>query len=335
MPDYTLQYVYQIGDFDTNGSLIAPPDESGAQAAGTPDFEIALNSGATPAQITITDDDLDFNEVGDSGQLLTSAVTLDGVTYAAGSRVLINYRITTDDGFEGYSITIGAGNSGNNTTTAFITNEPMVAGQTYIFTDESNIGRGSVPYSEFACFTAGTKIKTALGERNIEDIKPGDRVMTRDHGLQTVRWAGSRTVAGVGDMAPIAFEEGTLGCSEQLLVSPNHRMLISGAMAELVCGDEEMLISAKLLVNDRTVRRIEGGFVTYVHIMFDYHEVIWANDCPSESFYAGEHSIDTLNSDQAREILAIFPELRSGTKKQSLARAEARGYEGVVIGSTL
>jgi hypothetical protein len=96
-----------------------------------------------------------------------------------------------------------------------------------------------------------------------------------------------------------------------------------------------MLISAKLLINDRNVRQIAGGLVTYVHIMFDYHEVIWANDCPSESFYAGDQAINSLNSDQAREILAIFPELRSGTKKQSLARAEARGYEGIVIGATL
>ena len=145
-------------------------------------------------------------------------------------------------------------------------------------------------------------IKTALGERPIEDIVAGDRVMTRDHGLQTVRWVGARTLPAYGDMAPIAFEEGTLGCSARLLVSPNHRMLIAGAMAELVCGDHEMLISAKLLVNDRNVRRIEGGFVNYVQIMFDYHEVIWANDCPSESFYVGDQAINTLNTDQAREI---------------------------------
>ena len=136
-------------------------------------------------------------------------------------------------------------------------------------------------------------------------------------------------------MAPIAFEAGTLGCSRRLLVSPNHRMLIAGPMVELVCGNDELLISAKLLINDRTVRRVAGGFASYVHIMFDYHEVIWANDCATESLYAGDQAIGTLNSEQVQEILAIFPELRSGTKTPSLTRAEARGYEAIVIGYSL
>ncbi len=335
MTDFSLQFVYQISDFDTSGSLIAPPDAHGAQAQGKPPFNIALNSGATAFQIKMTDDDDGFNEAGETNHVLASAITLDDASYAAGSPVVINYRLTDDAGFEGYSISIGAGNTGRNNTTAFITNSPMVPNNTYVFTDESIIGNDPAPYSEFACFTAGSMIKTALGERPIEEIVAGDRVMTRDHGLQTVRWVGTRSLPAYGDMAPIAFEEGTLGCSARLLVSPNHRMLISGAMAELVCGDDEMLISAKLLVNDRNVRRIEGGFVNYVQIMFDYHEVIWANDCPSESFYAGDQAINTLNTDQAREILAIFPDLRSGTKDRSLARAEGHGYEGIVIGATL
>jgi hypothetical protein len=135
----------------------------------------------------------------------------------------------------------------------------MTPGQTYTFTSESNIGRSSVPYSEFACFTTGTMIKADRCERPIDDLVAGDRVMTRDHGLQTVRWVGSRTIPAIGDTAPIAFEAGTLGCSRRLLVSPNHRILIAGAMAELVCGDDELLISAKRLINDRTVRRVAGG----------------------------------------------------------------------------
>ena len=335
MPDYSLQFVYQISDFDTSGSLIAPPDEQGAQAHGKPPFNIALNSGATAFQIKMADDDDDFNEAGETNQVLACAITLDCVSYAAGTPVIINYRLTDDAGFEGYSISIGASNLGRNDTTAFITNSPMVPSKTYVFTDESNMGNDLAPYSKFACFTAGSMIKTALGERPIEDIVAGDSVMTRDHGLQTVRWVGARTLPAYGDTAPIAFEEGTLGCSARLLVSPNHRILIAGAMAELVCGDHEMLFSAKLLINDRNVRRIEGRFVNYVQIMFDFHEVIWANDCPSESFYAGDQAINTLNTDQAREILAIFPDLRSGTKDRSLARAEAHGYEGIVIGATL
>lgn len=335
MPDYKLQYVYAISDFDGAGQLIAPPDESGAQAAGSPPFSLAIKVGTVAKQITLSDDDPDFNEIGDNNQLLVADITIDGVTYIAGTKVIINYVITTDDGFEGYSISIGQNNSGSNTTTAFVTNSPMVAGQTYTFTSEGNIGNNSVTYSEFACFTAGTMIKTDRGERPVEALRPGDRVMTRDHGLQTIRWAGQRTVAGIGDMSPITFDKGTLGCSEPLTVSPNHRMLITGAMAELVCGDDELLLAAKMLVNDRNVRRVPCGFVTYVHIMFDYHEIIWANDCPTESFFVGDHAMNALDHAQAAEVLAIFPDLRCGSKKQYLARAEGRAYEGIVIASTL
>ena len=335
MPEYTLQYVYGISDFDTSGTLIAPPNEVGEQAQGTPPFNLTLKTGAQPKQITIADDDPSINEIGDTGQLLTAPITLDGVTYAIGTEVIINYTITDDDGFEGSSISIGQNNNGSNTTTAFITNSPMVAGKNYTFTSESNIGNNSVPYSQFACFTAGTMIKTERGERAIEDLKVGDRVMTRDHGLQMIRWAGKRTVAGIGPLAPVTFETGALGCTAPLTVSPNHRMLIFGAMAELVCGDDELLLSAKMLVNYRNVRQIERGFVTYVHIMFDYHEIIWANDCPSESFYFGDNAIASLNDQQAAEILAIFPDLRTSQKPASLARAEGRAYEGTVIAATL
>ena len=101
MPDYSLQFVYQISDFDTSGSLIAPPDEQGAQAHGKPPFSTALNSGATAFQIKMTDDDDDFNEAGETNQVLACAITLDCVSYAAGTPVIINYRLTDDAGLRG------------------------------------------------------------------------------------------------------------------------------------------------------------------------------------------------------------------------------------------
>ena len=335
MPVYTLQYVYQLSDFDTSGTLIAPPDESGTKADATRPFDMAINSGAKAMQTTVVDDDTFFHEKTDPNQILETALTLDGVTYPVGTRIFINYVVSTDDGLQGYGFTLGANNNGSNAVTGFITTEPMVAGQTYRFTSNQNVGNRPVAYDTFACFTAGTMIKTAKGECCVEDLVVGDRVMTRDHGLQTVRWAGKRTVAGIGEMAPITFDTGTLGCAAPLTVSPNHRMLIAGAMAELVCGDDELLLSAKMLVNGRNVRRVPCGFVTYVHIMFDYHEIIWANDCPTESFYVGDHAIDALDTAQAAEVLAIFPELRCQDKKPSLARAEGRSYEGTVIAATL
>ena len=335
MPDYTLQYVYELADFDTSGSLIAPPNEAGARAAGRPPFNLALDPDTLPSQITVTDSDADFEEINGGDQVLTSAVTLNGVTYAAGTKVLVNYVITTDAGFKGYSITLGENNSGNNTTTAFVTTEPMVAGQTYVFTSEGNIGNGAVPYSEFACFTAGTLIKTALGERPVEQIRVGDRVMTRDHGLQIVRWRGERTLPALEDMAPIEFDAGVLGATAPLRVSPNHRMLISGALAEMYFGTDEVLVAAKSLVNGRTIRRVQSGFVTYVHVMFDHHEILWGNGALSESFYIGDQAHKALQSDQQRELIKIFPRLLEMQSKTNLARCEARAHEGRVVAAAL
>ena len=101
MPDYVLQYVYQLSDFDTSGLNEAVPNEGGARAAGTPPFQLQLNSGASASQISVTDSDSDFGEISNTGQVLTNPVTIDGVTYIAGTKIIVNYVITTDSGFEG------------------------------------------------------------------------------------------------------------------------------------------------------------------------------------------------------------------------------------------
>lgn len=324
MTDFTLYHVYQLTDFDLSEGHIAPPDAPMC-------FHLHLNAEASPVTIHITGQEI----LGETQYMLTASATLDGMFYPAGSAVKLNYRVIDQDDFEGFSISIGQAAIQSGITTAFLSNNAMTMGKTHQFMTDKPVANDAAAYQEFACFTRGTKIKTSRGECAIEDLQIGDRVITRDHGLQPVRWTGQRTLPAMGVMAPIEIDAGTLGCTTPLRVSPKHRMLISGAMAELICGEEEMLISAQNLVNERNVRRVEGGFVTYVHIMFDYHEVIWANDCPSESFYAGDDALNCLNPEQANEIIAIFPKLSPATKMQSMARSECRSYEASLISATL
>ncbi len=336
MPLYTLGYVYQISDFDTSGSNIAPPNERGAQAQGTPPFDITLNAGATPLRAVIDDDDPNFNETtgSDASQPLAEAITIDGITYPAGSHVVVNYVLTDDNGFEGFSITIGDVNSGNNTTTAFITNQPMVPGQTYTFTSEGNIGgnAGARPYSEFACFTAGTFVDTPDGPRKIDTLIPGDLVSTLENGPQPVRWVGKRTMPGISKMAPITIQAGTLGAHHDLRVSPNHRMLVDDALAQLLTGFDGVLVAAKHLVNDSNIRREECGFVTYVHLMFDQHEIITTQGCRSESYFYDPASQNGLNSEQAQELSILFPDLTAqATQDLRLCYPEAKQYEASVM----
>ena len=333
MPNFTIEYVYQISDFSTTGGNIAPPNEAGAQAQGSPPFNITLNTGATAQQIDLEDSDSGLDEINNAGQFLTSAITLDGVTYPVGTTILVNYRITDNNGFNGYSITLGASNTGGNTTTAFITDGPMVPGQQYVFTSESNIGQGDIPYTELACFTAGSLIEMATGHKDVADVTPGDIVMTPD-GPRSVRWVGTRTVPAIGDFAPIRFEAGTLGDHNTIEVSPNHRMLISGALAELYLGHDEVLLAAKHLVNGTTVRRMPRGFVTYVHVMFDDHTIVSVNGCLSESFYPGADAEHLLDADQAAEVYALFPDLECGGAP-ALVHPEAKAFEADLIAYAL
>ncbi len=162
------------------------------------------------------------------------------------------------------------------------------------------------------CFTRGTRILTADGERPIETLSSGDLVLTLDHGYQPIRWIGSTTVAAEGKCAPIRIEAGVLGNHSPLRVSPQHRMLLAGWEAELLYDAAEVLVAAKMLVNDQTIRRDEGGMVEYFHMLFDGHEVIYAEGAASESFHPGQVGWGALAEEARAEILSLFPLLATG-----------------------
>jgi len=161
------------------------------------------------------------------------------------------------------------------------------------------------------CFTEGTRIATPRGTREIEDLEIGDLVVTRDHGLQPIRWVGKRTVPARGALAPIRFDPHVIGNERALYVSPQHRMLMQGVEASLLFGESEVLASAKHLVNGSTVTEVHGGTVTYVHIMFDQHEIIYAEGAASESFYPGGTGLNAVEEEAREELFSLFPELRS------------------------
>ncbi|MDX1822109.1 MAG: Hint domain-containing protein, partial [Paracoccaceae bacterium] len=162
------------------------------------------------------------------------------------------------------------------------------------------------------CFTRGTHIATTQGEILIENLKTGDLVLTMDHGYQPIRWIGSTKVRAVGHLAPILFRKGVLNNVRDLMVSPQHRMFLNGWQAEVLVGEHEVLAAAKHLVNDSTVRRVEGGEVEYFHILFDTHEIIFAEGCPSESFHPGVMGWGALAEEARQEIITLFPQLDNG-----------------------
>ncbi len=174
----------------------------------------------------------------------------------------------------------------------------------------------TVTFSEIervvVCFAGGTMIETAEGEVAIERLQVGDLVRTADHDYQPIRWIGSTKVAATGSVAPILIKAGALGNTRDLKVSPQHRMLLGGWQAEMLFGDDEVLVAAKHLVNDSTILREIGGEVEYFHMLFDTHEIVFAEGAPSESFHPGQVGWGALAEEAREEILALFPELASG-----------------------
>ncbi|AZV77556.1 type I secretion protein [Parasedimentitalea marina] len=183
------------------------------------------------------------------------------------------------------------------------------------------------------CFTPGTLIDTAYGPRPIETLSIGDLIVTRDHGLQPLRWVGSRTVAAQGSFAPIEISQALLpDASASLLVSPQHRLLWSGARAQMLFGSDEVLVAAQHLLGSPAVTRRTGGLVTYTHLMLDQHQVIYANGAPTESFYPGDQALGALSDAGRDEMFTLFPELRSHAGAfGDTARLCLKSHEGQLL----
>lgn len=188
-----------------------------------------------------------------------------------------------------------------------------------------------VQFPGVPCFVAGTRIRMRHGTKSVEDIEVGDEVWTLDHGLQPVRWVSGVEVDARGALAPIEFAAGSLGNTERLCVSPQHRILVKGWLAELLLGTDEVLVAACHLADTGMARRVEGGRVRYCHLRFDRHEIVDGNGVLSESLYFGRQSLGALPHESMLELLELFPQLAEGTDLELAARRVARGYEAALL----
>ncbi len=177
------------------------------------------------------------------------------------------------------------------------------------------------------CFTPGTLVKTGSGMRMIEDLVVGDLIHTRDHGLQPLRWIGRDSHAALGAFAPVLIRKGALGNRTDILVSQQHRILVTGWQAQIYLGQDEVLIAAKNLVNGRDIRIVEGGKVEYIHLLFDQHEILNTSGMQSESYHPA-HAISQPDRAVQAEIMALFPQsFPKGLASFPAARQVARSFE--------
>lgn len=168
------------------------------------------------------------------------------------------------------------------------------------------------------CFTPDTMIATPGGSMRVQDLREGDKVQTRDNGAQEILWIGARRMTGarlfvMPRLRPIRFRAGALGIErpeEELLVSPDHRMLVRGPAAQALFNTNEVLVAARDLVNGDTISvDLQAREVTYVHLLLSDHQILWANGVESESFHPVNADLDALADRDRLRLLAQFPEL--------------------------
>jgi len=202
-----------------------------------------------------------------------------------------------------------------------VTNVSFVTNNTFI--DVNNL----LP----VCFTAGTLIETPNGPRAVEDLKEGDLVMVRDGAPQALTWVGRRKMPAFGGAVPVLIPKGLLGATDDLLVSPWHRVVVSGPQAQVLFGQTEVLVPAKELVGAGGARFKPGGEVDYVHVMCATHQILFAHGVASESFQPAKAALDAVEDQVREELLTLFPELSEDPSSYAPARAALRRNESQLL----
>ena len=211
--------------------------------------------------------------------------------------------------------------------------------------DREGEAEGALTFREIEavvpCFTSGTLIATPLGECPVESLRVGDRVITRDNGMQQICWIGRRrftaeTLTASQKLSPILIRQGALGNGlpeRDMAVSPNHRVLVVDDKAALFFEEREVLVAAKHLLERPGIHRLPSAATTYLHFMFEQHEVILSDGCWTESFQPGACALAGVEAEQRAELVQHFPDLTEdgGLAAYGTARRSLKAYEAQLL----
>lgn len=191
------------------------------------------------------------------------------------------------------------------------------------------------------CFTPGTLIATPRGEVPVESLRIGDKIITRDNGMQEIRWMGRRDLSwadlsAAPHLKPILVRQGSLGNGlpeRDMMVSPNHRLLVANDRTALYFDEHEVLVAAKHLAAGKGIHSVDAAGASYIHFMCDRHEVVLSNGAWTESFQPGDMTLKGMGNAQRSEIYDLFPDLKTeaGIENYTAARRTLKRHEALLI----
>lgn len=317
-------YLGTFGDADTDEGTTFVEDVSVYQqnfgSAGSPlnaqieqaTFNDLDSSGSIETDNMATTDTI--TTVVGTVKLDSLAVVEGTVTYSDGSSVSYTdvVMFQTDDGdlFLTNSNFAGTDISGTGSQTIQSFNVTTVTSTNYN-------GLWHLNLQGFACYVTGTKIATIDGLVEIDQLETGDRVLTRDHGFQPIIWVGRSEIIDVRAVCPVRIKAGALGQgmpSDDLLVSPQHRMVVRSPIIQRMIGMEEAFVAAIKLLPLEGVSLAKDMILTrYYHIMCERHEIIFANGAPSETMLPGPMLHLSMGQSAYRELCFLFPDIIQST----------------------
>lgn len=159
-----------------------------------------------------------------------------------------------------------------------------------------------------AAFGRGTQMTLADGrQQRIEDLRIGDRLLTRDDGPRPIRWIGQRTLRAVGETSPVVIRKGALHNENDLVLSPDNRIFVWQREDRIGAGRSEVMIKARALVDGAAVFRREGGFVDYYLLLFEDHQIIFAEGIAAESLLIDPRTGPALPPDVRDRLIGDAP----------------------------
>ncbi len=188
------------------------------------------------------------------------------------------------------------------------------------------------------CFTTGTLIATPDGEIAIENLKVGDRVLNAAGEAVELRWIGTRHVDGsmlaqFPKLRPIRITKDALGHgipSQDLLVSRQHRFLVSSAIAHRLFNGDVLVAAIHLTELPGIFIDDSVDSVSYVHFLCDEHEIVTAHGAAAESLYLGDQALQSLSQEAIEEIKKLFPNLDQDLRALDCMIADGRAQKRLV-----